>query len=124
MAIGQQAAAWLVVLPLVPIFPLRHTPTLSAIWAVTALAILSTSLGYLLFFYLLTNVGATSTLSVTFLVPLSGVLWSALFLGERVGPGTAVGLVLILGSVMLVTNFRPWRRAMPVSDTFPPDASG
>ena len=75
-----------------------------------ALALLSTSIAYLLYFRLIANVGPTKTLSVTFLVPVFGVLWSALFLRETVAPGTLLGLAIIMASIVLSTGLRlPWR---------------
>ena len=47
-----------------------------------ALALASTSLAYLIYFRLIAELGAPSALTVTFLVPVFGVLWGALFLGE------------------------------------------
>ena len=71
-----------------------------------ALSLLSTAVAYLLYFYLLANVGPTKTLTVTFLVPVSGLLFGVLFLGEPVGIGTLIGLGTILSSVALVTEIR------------------
>jgi hypothetical protein len=49
------------------------------------------------------------TLSVTYLVPLFGTLWGALFLGEPLTVGMLGGLGIILSSVILVNEVRlPW----------------
>jgi drug/metabolite transporter (DMT)-like permease len=73
------------------------TFTPNAVLAVVALAVFCTALGYALYFRLLADEGATAALSVTFLVPIFGVLWSALFLDEpitaRVLAGGAYGLL-------------------------------
>jgi drug/metabolite transporter (DMT)-like permease len=48
---------------------------------------------------------------VTFLVPVFGVLWATIFLGEHITVGTLAGGALILASVAFVTNTRlPLRR--------------
>jgi drug/metabolite transporter (DMT)-like permease len=72
--------------------------------AMLALGLLCTSFAYLLYFRLIASVGAVNTSSVTFLIPLFGIAWSALFLGEPAPPGVVPGLALILGSVVLVTG--------------------
>ncbi|TGA98287.1 EamA/RhaT family transporter [Sporolactobacillus shoreae] len=107
LAIGQQLAAGLVLIPFsLPAsgrIPFMGTGILTA---VLSLAILCTSFAYLLFFYLIKNVGPTKTLSVTLLVSMYGVLWGALFLGERLSLGTFIGLVIILSSITMITEVK------------------
>ena len=67
-------------------------------------------MAYLLYFALIKNVGPVKTLSVTFLIPLFGIIWSALFLGEGITPNIVVGLIIILLSVALVMNIPFFRR--------------
>lgn len=117
LALGQQlsAAGWL----LVPALALRpaQAPPAVALWALAGLVILSTTIAYLLFFYLIGSAGPVKTLSVTYLVPLFGTLWGALFLGERPTGGMLGGLAIILLSVVLVNDVRLpvlRRRAVPV----------
>jgi drug/metabolite transporter (DMT)-like permease len=111
LALYQQLAAGAVLLPAVAAFPPHHTPAAGAIAAVVALAVGSTAVAYLLYFRLVAEVGPTSTLSVTFLVPVFGVLWATIFLGEHITVGTLAGGALILASVAFVTNTRlPLRR--------------
>jgi drug/metabolite transporter (DMT)-like permease len=106
MAIGQQTGAGLLLLlPSAVSFP-GEAPSSAVVLSVLALALLSTALAYLLYFRLITSVGPTSTLTVTFLVPVFGLLFGALFLGEPVGAGMLVGLGVILSSVTLVTGIR------------------
>jgi len=45
----------------------------------------------------------TITLTVTYLIPLFGVLWGALFLGEAVTlPMLAGGVLVVLGTVLVL----------------------
>jgi drug/metabolite transporter (DMT)-like permease len=44
---------------------------------------------------------------VTFLIPVFGVLWGALFLGEQVGWHTLLGSLTVLTGTALVTGFSP-----------------
>ena len=50
--------------------------------------------------------GPTTALTVTFLVPVFGVLWGALFLGEPVGISTLVGGLVVLAGTALVVGVR------------------
>jgi drug/metabolite transporter (DMT)-like permease len=106
MAIGQQTGAGLLLLPPAAVSLSGEAPPFAVVLSVLALALLSTALAYLLYFRLITSVGPTSTLTVTFLVPVFGLLFGALLLNEPVGGGMLVGLGVILSSVALVTGLR------------------
>ena len=108
LAIGQQLGATVAMPPFtVPVAlrtPMHPTPIVIA--AMLALAFLSTSIAYLIYFRLLADVGPTRTLSVTFMVPLFGTVWSVLLLHEPLSVGMLAGMALILSSVFLVTGTR------------------
>jgi drug/metabolite transporter (DMT)-like permease len=106
MAVGQLSAATLIMLPLSAARPPVASPSTLAVICVLALALLSTAVAYLLFFYLLENAGPTSTSTVTLIVPVFGLLFGVILLDEPVGIGTLVGLVIVLLSVALVTGPR------------------
>lgn len=72
--------------------------------SVLYLSMISTVLGYLLFFTLLSR-GAVSRLSIQlFLAPVVSVVGGAILLGESVTAYTIVGGALMLGGVALVTR--------------------
>jgi len=73
----------------------RAFPPLSAIAAITALALLCTAFGYVLYFRLIDRAGATNALLVTLLVPPVAILLGGLFLGEQLAPQDFLGLGLI-----------------------------
>ncbi|MDT3427927.1 drug/metabolite transporter (DMT)-like permease [Paenibacillus forsythiae] len=106
LAIGQQLAAGVLLLPAAVLFPPGNAPGGDVILAVTGLAILSTSLAYLLYFQLIRSVGPVKTLSVTFLIPAFGIFWGWLFLKETISWGTIIGLLIILLSVAFLANFQ------------------
>jgi drug/metabolite transporter (DMT)-like permease len=75
--------------------------------AVLALGVLCSGIAYILYFRLIEEVGTTSALTVTFLNPVFGILWGALFLGEVVGWYTVAGSAIVLVGTALVTGFVP-----------------
>jgi drug/metabolite transporter (DMT)-like permease len=79
-------------------------PSLSAWMALLALALPSTALTYVLFYYLIARVGAARTMAVPFLVPAFGVLWGVLFLGESFSMKMALGSALIVAGTALTTG--------------------
>jgi drug/metabolite transporter (DMT)-like permease len=106
MAAGSQLAAGLLLSPLVPFTWPAAAPSMTVVLCTLALAIASTALAYLLFFRLVVDVGPTKALTVTFLVPVFGVLWGALFLGEPVGISTVIGGLVVLAGTALVVGVR------------------
>ena len=116
-------AAVILAVPGVVAFP-ATPPSSSAIAALAALILLSTTFAYILYFFLLKNVGPTRTASVTFLVPVFGSLWAVLFLREPFSVWMLLGMAIILTSVGLVTSRRADQgRPLPAGqlpDTTPP----
>jgi len=106
LTIGQQTGAAMLLLPLAAASVPAEVPSLPVTLSTLALALLCTAVAYLLYFYLISSVGPTKTLTVTFLSPVFGVLFGVLFLDEPVGIGTILGLGIILSSVALVTGIR------------------
>lgn len=100
---------WTATLILVP-FALQAGPIptmlpLHVILSVTALGIVCSGVAYLLYFRLIADIGAAPALTVTFLIPVFGILWGTVFLGEHVGWHTLVGSLVILTGTALVTGF-------------------
>jgi drug/metabolite transporter (DMT)-like permease len=106
LAAGSQIAATMVLaVPAALTWPERM-PDNRAWLAVLALGAACTGLAYVLYFRLLTRVGAPTATAVTFLVPMFAVIWAALFLGERPTPTMiAAGAVILVGTA-LVTGLR------------------
>lgn len=102
---GSMWAAVLIVLPLIPFIPIRDPITLPISLSVLTLGIVCTGFAYLIYFKLVKDDGPASALSVTFLVPLFGILWGRLFLGEAIGFNTLVGALLVITGTILVTGF-------------------
>jgi drug/metabolite transporter (DMT)-like permease len=118
---GQLTVGALVMLPIALLVdqPWNNAiPPLSAWGAIAALALLCTALGYVLYFRLIDNAGATNALLVTLLVPPTAILLGALFLNETLAPQDFLGLLLIGlglaaidGRLVSALRSRPLRRA-------------
>ena len=104
MAIGQLTGAATLLLPLAAVTLPREEPSGAVALCVLGLALLSTAVAYLLYFRLIESVGPTSTVTVTLVVPVFGLLFGVLLLDEPFGLGTLSGLAVILSSVALVTG--------------------
>lgn len=104
MATGNQLAAAIVLLPLLPFAAPAAAPSWIVIGNVLALALLASGVAFVLYFRLIADVGATRALTVTFLIPAFGLLWGGLFLGESLPAGALAGAVLIVAGTVLVTR--------------------
>lgn len=102
---GSMWAATIIILPLLPFFPINEAPSSNIMLAVITLGVACTGMAYLLYFKLIEDVGAASALSVTFLIPVFGILWGYLFLDESIGWHTIVGSMLVIWGTVLVTGF-------------------
>jgi drug/metabolite transporter (DMT)-like permease len=117
LAAGQQLGAAVVLLPLAVIFAPRELPSSAAVFSVLGLSFICTSVAYLLYFHLIQSVGAVKTVSVTFLVPVFGLIWGVIFLNEPVYANTLAGLAIILLSVTLVNRKTRPKAAQTVDES-------
>ena len=74
---------------------LLPAPSLHVWAALAGLALLSTSLAYIVFFRLLSSVGATNIVLVTFLIPVSAIFLGMVILGEHLVLRQFVGMGFI-----------------------------
>jgi drug/metabolite transporter (DMT)-like permease len=103
---GQLASAALLMLPLSLAFdnPFALRPSLAATGSLLTLALLGTAFAYILYYWLIENTSATRTSLVTYLIPITGVLWGALLLHEPIEWEAIIGLVLIIAGIGLVNR--------------------
>lgn len=98
-ATGTQLVSALVLLPPALWSWPERMPGLGPWLAALVLGVACSALAYVLFFRLIARVGASRAVTVTFLVPVFGTLWGALFLGEPVTASMlAGGAVVLLGT--------------------------
>lgn len=104
-AAGQLLCATLFMLPLSLIVDRPWTlpvPSIAALGSIVAIALLSTALGYLLFFRILAAAGATNIMLVTFLIPVSASLLGVFVLGEILELRHLAGMALIAAGLAAI----------------------
>jgi drug/metabolite transporter (DMT)-like permease len=79
-------------------------PPASALWAIAILGVVATALGLLIFFRLIAEAGPNRAAVITYINPVVAVILGVLTLGEHLGTGSIVGLVLILAGSWLSTG--------------------
>jgi drug/metabolite transporter (DMT)-like permease len=105
---GSMWAASLFIVPLLPFTSAASdTTNTGAILAVIILGVVCTGIAFLLYFRLVKEIGGTSTLTVTFLIPAFGILWGHIFLGEVVSVTMIVGSLIVITGTALTTGFNP-----------------
>ena len=85
---------------------------LTWVW-VAYLGILAGGLGLPMYTWLLRRWTATAAASVIFLIPIGGLGWAWLLVGETPGPATLIGTALVLGGLALEQRARRTRAARP-----------
>lgn len=102
IAVGNTIFASLMMLPLLPEIPAAERWSTTVIVSMITVGILSTGIGFPMYFQLIKDVGATKAQTTTFIVPVSGVLLGVLFLGEPMKLTLVFGGLLILVACALV----------------------
>jgi len=112
ISIGSLLGATLVLLPLGWWEWPQVAPPLMAWAAALALAVICTAVAFLLYFNLLAHAGATIASSITFLIPVFGILWGVWLLHEHFTLKVACGMAVILLGTALIT-MKKTGRAQP-----------
>jgi drug/metabolite transporter (DMT)-like permease len=102
---GQLTAAAAVMVPLVLIFErpwAAPLPAAQSMAALIALALVCTAFAYILYFRLLASAGATNSLLVTFLIPVTAILLGSLVLGEVLEARHFAGMALIAAGLAAI----------------------
>jgi drug/metabolite transporter (DMT)-like permease len=81
--------------------PLRFAWTPSAVASLAYLTLVGSVVAFLAYYWLIRRIEVTRVLLIPLITPLVAVGLGAVFLGERVGWGTAIGGAAILGGVGL-----------------------
>jgi drug/metabolite transporter (DMT)-like permease len=131
LALGQLIAAAAMLAPVAALSAGDAAASVESAAAVLALGLLSTAIAWPILFRLNRDVGPLATSTVTFLNPVFGSLWGALFLAEAVAPTFVAGTLLVFVALALVFDLRPAalarrlgpvvRRLVPVASPVDPD---
>ena len=113
LACGSQLSAAIILLPALPFAPVPGPVTAWVVFNVVALAVASTAVAYLLYFRLIADLGPSRALTVTFLIPLFGVLWGFVFLGEAITANMLAGGALIIAGTALALRSGASPAAVP-----------
>lgn len=113
LATGQQVGAFVALLPGVLVAAPHPVWSPAALLAVAGLAFACTAYAYVLYFRLIETAGPTFANTVTLLVPVFGILWGALFLGEQVTWALLLGLALVMASVLASSPLASRRALRP-----------
>jgi drug/metabolite transporter (DMT)-like permease len=75
--------------------------------ALAALGMVSTGIAFVLYFRIVTGIGSVGASTVTYIIPMFGLLFGAVFLGEKIEAGTVAGMALVVSGVASVM-YAPW----------------
>jgi drug/metabolite transporter (DMT)-like permease len=104
IAAGSQIFTAIVLAPLAIYHLPSEMPSASAWVSALTLAFLCTGVAYVMYFDLISKIGASRSMTVGYLVPLFGIFWGLVILGETLSFTALAGGSLILLGVMMATN--------------------
>ncbi len=112
VATGTQISATVLLAPFALALWPAHAVSSAAWWSAIVMGVASTGIAYILYFRLIAHVGATRALAVTYLVPMFGIFWGALFLHEWPS-GREIGacVVILVGTAFATGMLRLPARA-------------
>ena len=102
LATGQLVAAAVILLPISLLSGIPPVPSPAAAGSLVTMGVVSTAIAWLGLLPILSRTTATAASSSTFLVPMFGIVWGGLILGEHVGPELLAGFALVIVSLVLV----------------------
>jgi drug/metabolite transporter (DMT)-like permease len=103
-ATGQLVTGTIMLAPLAAFQIPTTMPSWEALGSVAVLAIAGTALASLMYYWLLSRLGATKVLLVTYLLPGFALVWGALLLQEAITLTALLGLGLILLGIAITSG--------------------
>lgn len=90
-----------------------------ALLAVAIMGVVTSGLAYWIHIRILAHVSPVAAMSPTFMIPVFGVTWGHVFLGEQLSTGIFAGGSLVLMASALITGFNPWQKWLDAVDAKP-----
>jgi len=120
LAAGQLVSGFVMLAPVAAVLGAREGISLhvDSGLSVLALGVFNTGFAYVMYLWLVAEVGAVKTSLVTYVIPVTGLLLGWAVLDETIGPAAIAGLVLIVAGIALV-NRAALRRPQPVAAVGP-----
>lgn len=104
LAGGSQLFAGLALLPFLIKTGTSQPVNISITVILIVFGVLCSAVAYLIYYYLMKELGPTKALTVTFLMPLFGIFWGWMILKEPLYPSMLLGAVVILCGTYLVVR--------------------
>ncbi len=108
--IGTFLFGGLLTLPLLLVVPIVRTPTVGDIICLFAVAATASSFAYILYFKLVSEVGATTALTTEYLVPVVAVILGYVLFRESLSGTQILGSLIIMLGCALVMGLIPLRK--------------
>jgi drug/metabolite transporter (DMT)-like permease len=105
--------AALVLAPFTPVDRDLPAVPLAAWLALAGLAIVSTTVAFIYYYRLIADIGPVKASTVTLLVPVFGMIWGVVFLGEPLTPGRVAGCAIILAGCAMILGLARIRGRTP-----------
>ncbi|HSD70311.1 MAG TPA: DMT family transporter [Woeseiaceae bacterium] len=106
-ATGSQITAALLLLPLAVLYWPEEMPSAASWYSAAALGVVCTGIAFALYFRLIARIGPAKAITVTYLVPVFGMIWGLMFLHEPVSAGMVAACLVVFLGVALATGKRP-----------------
>jgi drug/metabolite transporter (DMT)-like permease len=115
LAATSQVIAGFIILPFAFVAPPAAPVTARAVAILAAFGVLCSGLAYLIYYKLIRDDGPTRALTVSFIIPVFGILFGRLFLAESLTWSMALGVVIVLTGTGLVVLPGLRRRLEPAA---------
>ncbi|MGB5739885.1 MAG: DMT family transporter, partial [Woeseia sp.] len=111
-AAGSQFTATLLLLPLAIVYWPQQEVSAQSWFSAITLGVVCTGLAFLLYFRLIARIGPARAITVTYLIPVFGMVWGLIFLHEPISLGMMAACAVIIVGIALASGRA--RRDLPL----------